>query len=489
MFRHIPPFVKILPLVVVGILLWQVAKIAAWITAVGGVVMLVCALVWRKRVVGDIYIAASIVFAAMTMSAIRETPQIEDTTQTRTYEATLTSLPTPRGGWQEFQARLIPLGANEQKPLRALVRIDTALMADVGTVGLLTARPYPMPEGSYGRLMHRRGFSATCYASSKEDWQPSGEHNSLTIEARKAQRSLGEKIDLLGLAPNDGAVSKAMTVGQRSEIGAELRSAYSRSGCAHLLAISGLHVGIVASIVWFLLWPLPLLGRRGHILRNLIAMATMIAYAVITGLSPSVVRATVMFCTLQATLAYGAPRTATNTLSGALAIMLLLNPNNLFDISFQLSAVAVMGIAVGFEPLMAWVRSGSRVLNGLWGMVIVAACSAVATLPLVAYTFGTVSLVGIIISPIVVALAEIVVLGSLVWSLLPIAPLAPIFKAVVGGSVGLQNSIIEAVGAQRWVATEIDIKGWVVVVCYLAVAALTVWSQTKKESKEWRLRA
>lgn len=485
--RTIPPFVKVLPLVVVGILLWQVVRTATAVTAIGAVLCLLLAVLWRKERVSDLYMAVAIVLVAATTCSLRTTHTATIPYNTAIEaQATIVSLPTTSARWQQCRAKVVPQ-SGDIEPFVALLGIDTALVAEVGMVSRLVTVPRPLPDNSYGHLMTRRGISARCYASTPDDWQPTALSHSPTIAARRAQEGLLDRFDALGISGNEAAVCKAMAFGYRGQMSSELRSAYSRSGCAHLLAISGLHVGIVAALVWMLLWPLPLLWCRGHIVRNLMAMVAMVVYAILTGLAPSVVRATIMFCTVQASLAWGTTRTATNTLAGALAVMLVANPNNLFDISFQLSAVAVVGIAIGFQPLMQRLRCRWEVVNTVWALIVVALCSTLATLPIVAHTFGTVSLMGVVLSPVVIALSHIVVLGSIVWSIAPIAPLAGAVRWIIGGAAEVQNSLVGSVSQLDWAAIEVRPEGWVVALCYLLMAAVVIVSETIKEKKEWKI--
>ncbi|MFQ7503233.1 MAG: ComEC/Rec2 family competence protein, partial [Alistipes finegoldii] len=144
--------------------------------------------------------------------------------------------------------------------------------------------------------------------------------------------------------PGDaGAVCRAMVTGDRSGITQELRTVYSRSGLSHLLAVSGLHTGIVFALVNLMLWWLPLL-HRGHLVRNLLATVCIWLFVAAAGFSPSAVRAAVMCTMLQFALASASEYVALNALAAAGFGMLLWNPAWLGDISFQLSFIAVAAI-------------------------------------------------------------------------------------------------------------------------------------------------
>lgn len=484
--RHLPPFLKILPLIIAGILLGGAVDIRAWMVAVGAAIFSLLGYILRHKWAGDIYVALSIILWALCATEVREPQPNSIANQNSDYSATIVTEPYTVGRWQRCDAevRESKLGGN-----KILLRADTALTIRLGERGTLSGRVRPLPENSYGKLMHRRGYVGTLYLTSAHDWSVDGEAHTPTIGARKIQRALLERIDLLGLERDESAIVKAMLLGWRGEISSELRGDYSRAGASHLLAISGLHVGIVAMLVWWLCWLLPIAGRRGHIVRNIVASLVMILYAVVTGLSPSVVRATLMFVVAQGTLAYGTTRSSLNALCGTLAVMLLVNPNNLYDISFTLSAVAVVGIAIGFGPAMEFLGSkGShRAVQALLGVVIVGICSTVATLPLVAHTFGMVSLVGIFLNPIVILTAEIIVLAGFIWVSLPLGALAPTMGWIIGGAAKVQNAVVEYASSLPYSALEVELPEWVVAVGYLMMGVGVLIAVLWKDRKQWRV--
>lgn len=482
--RNIAPFIKLLPFVILGILLGQVVTIRTWVVAIGAVLCTFMGYRLRSRWHGSLYTAVAVMLWALTTTSLRAPETITPTSTPQEFTATITSHPTLSGRWQRCDGEILIEGESK----KILLNIDTASYAVIGQRGTLYGYLNALPEGSYGDLMSRRGYVGQVWATQKGDWVATDEATSPTIATRRLQQSLVERIERLGLGEKEEAVVEAMLLGWRGGITREMREDYSRAGASHLLAISGLHVGIVAMLVWWLCWLLPLTSPRGHLTRNLIAIGVMLLYATITGLSPSVVRATLMFCTAQVALLYGSSKSALNLLAGAVTVMLLVNPNNLFDISFQLSVVAVVGIAIGFKPMMSVLgEGGSGWLRTLKGVVVVGLCSTIATLPLVAHTFGTVSLVGIFLNPIVILTAEIIVLMGFIWVTLPLDFLAPLFRSLIGGAAELQNGVAEVASSLRWSAAEVNLPGWMVVVCYLLMAAGVVVAMIWKEKKEWKI--
>lgn len=144
-----------------------------------------------------------------------------------------------------------------------------------------TVRPFRQGSESYRKLMRRRGVAGTLWLAHDNllERLPSGER---TLHLRASER-----LARLPLTGDAAAVVRAMTAGDRSGLTPKLRTAYSRSGLSHLLAVSGLHTGIVFVLINLLLWWLPLL-RRGHLLRNLLADAYLIGLAATLGTAPLV---------------------------------------------------------------------------------------------------------------------------------------------------------------------------------------------------------
>ncbi|MBO5661199.1 MAG: ComEC/Rec2 family competence protein [Tidjanibacter sp.] len=482
MMRNTPPFMKILPLVVVGILLGGRLSVAPlWLVAIAAG-LTIGALCIRHKGIGEWYMVAAIVLWASAITVIRAPHSAERPSAPTEHHLTITTTPYTEGRWQRCEASL---GGSMGDKI--LLRADTLVEISLGQNGSAWGYLNPLPEGSYGSLMARRGFLGTLYITSPSDWNPTGQAHTLGVAARRVQHLLATRIDSLHLGADESAVVKAMLLGERSGISSTLRQSYSRTGASHLLAISGLHVGIVAMVVWWLCWLLPLTGRHGHIVRNILSLLVMVLYAFITGLSPSVVRATAMFMIAQMALAYGTKISSLNIISAAATMMLLVNPNNLYDISFQLSVVAVAGIMAGYSPMMEFLGpTKHRWLRALWSVVVIGLCSTLATLPIVAHTFGVVSIVGIVLNPLVIVSAQIIVMCGLIWVTLPLGFLEPLARVLIGGAAQLQNLVVSHTASLPWVAVDVAPPAWLMALIYGAMATLLMVAATRKDTKEWK---
>lgn len=340
-----------------------------------------------------------------------------------------------------------------------------------------TVRPFRQGSESYRKLMRRRGVAGTLWLA----------HDNLLERLPVGERTLhlraSERLARLPLTGDAAAVVRAMTAGDRSGLTPELRTAYSRSGLSHLLAVSGLHTGIVFVLINLLLWWLPLL-RRGHLLRNLLAAAAVWCFVAAAGFPPSAVRAAVMCTLLQAALASASEYVALNALAAAAFGMLLWNPAWIGDVSFQLSFAAVAAILAWGVPLCRRCHTRWRAVNLLADAYLIGLAATLGTAPLVSHLFGIVPLAGLLINPAAIALATVVVFGGALWLLLPLAPLAAPLAWAVGTAAEGINTLARLVAALPGGAAEYTLGSLPTAGIYLLLAAgtLAAWCREPKKN-------
>ena len=222
--------------------------------------------------------------------------------------------------------------------------------------------------------------------------------------AGKIRQTVAQLIDH-SVSGESRQVLKALVIGDRTGISPSLREIFNRTGIGHLLAISGLHIGIVASVVFFLFkWLLSysrfLLDRgwTGKI-AAILTFIPVFSYGVVAGMSPSTQRAIVMVAVFLLAYLAGKIQDAFNTLALAGVVILAVYPPAVFSISFQLSFTAVAFIILGISRPWPTNRSkaGPRfpIMKKAGSLMAVTALATLGTLPLVMQTFNEVSLIGI----------------------------------------------------------------------------------------------
>jgi len=189
-----------------------------------------------------------------------------------------------------------------------------------------------------------------------------------------------------GFKNDELGVINALLLGQRQNISEELRQNYVNAGAVHILAVSGLHVGIILLILAFLLKPLKYL-RYGNFLSALGIVILLWVFALIAGLSPSVVRAVTMFTAITIGMYSNRISSIYNTLVISMFFLLLINPYYLFDVGFQLSYLAVFSI-VWIQPKIynLWIPK-FWLFNKTWQLFTVSVAAQIGVLPLSLYYF------------------------------------------------------------------------------------------------------
>ncbi|MEB3100732.1 ComEC/Rec2 family competence protein [Ferviditalea candida] len=209
---------------------------------------------------------------------------------------------------------------------------------------------------------------------------------------------------LIGLYPESSAgLMESLLIGYREDLDPEQFRSFSNLGLTHLLAISGLHVGVVlGAILGLLKWM-----RITKETRLLIGILIIPVFIVLTGASPSVTRAGIMAAIALYAVRRNLLKDGLNVLSIAALLMLLWNPYFLFDISFQLSFIVTVGLIVGMPKLFAVLPIPGRKLKGLLTVTLVA---QVVSFPLTIYYFNQFSLLSLIANLLIVPLYSLVVL-------------------------------------------------------------------------------
>jgi len=362
----------------------------------------------------------------------------------------------PRG--LHIQGRLLAVYGIETSvpPLRLMAYIEKDSTSAVrgGDILWIIGKPRPVrdnpnPEAfNYAGFLRRRGITHEVYGR-KGEWcraSPTALPGWQSFLFFSRQYSL----DRLREALPDSvpySIAAALVIGNRESLQAEVRDVFSKTGAMHVLAVSGLHVGMVAWCLTWILLKLPGTGQGWALVRVLVQSAGVWAYVLICGAGPSVVRAGLMFSWYLAGKTLGRPGNIWNAWFGTAFLLLLYEPQWLFDIGFQLSYLAVGGIVL-VEPLIAKAIAPSwRVVAYFWQLTSVGLAAQLATGPLSVYYFHQFPL-GFLLSGWVA-----VPLGAVVQALgMAVGLLGEIPFLSDGLGILLRLSIAAMYGALEWIA-------------------------------------
>lgn len=207
-------------------------------------------------------------------------------------------------------------------------------------------------------------------------------------------------------------IAMALLVGVKDYLDQDMKKAYATAGATHVLAVSGLHVGIIYVFISFLMGKIQN-NRRGRYLFMVIAIAVIWLYALVTGLSASVFRAACMFSILSIADATSNRRNIFNSLGIAAFTLLLVNPQYLFQVGFQLSFLAVLGIVYLFPKIYGLIKVNNYVLDKVWGVSSVSLAAQISTAPLSLFYFHQFPTYFLISNLIVIPAAFVILLVGL----------------------------------------------------------------------------
>lgn len=185
---------------------------------------------------------------------------------------------------------------------------------------------------------------------------------------------------------NETGVAEALLYGYDKDIDAETKQAYSNTGTLHVLAVSGMHVGIIYMVLGMLLVPFNKL-KKGKVVKQLIILISLWAYSFLCGMSPSILRATVMFSFIIVAGLMEERSNVYNTLAASVFVLLCFDPNLILNVGFQLSYLAVLGILF-FQPFVAsWYTAPNWFVHQVWEVTAVSLAAQVITFPISLFYF------------------------------------------------------------------------------------------------------
>lgn len=254
----------------------------------------------------------------------------------------------------------------------------------------------------YQSFMNNKGIEFTCFPKLI---------NKLKSEATALDTWREEyllAIQDLNVNDNSHAILQAMLAGDKSDLG-NLTEVFRRTGASHVLAISGLHVGIIALIVNFLCSFLP---KKLNALKAMILCTSVWIFCLLSGCFPSTIRACIMVSAYSVSILINRRSFGLNICFFAAIIMLIINPNQLFEIGFQFSFLALFGIMIFFERFSKiFIFRGIK--QKIWQMSVMSFTAQIFILPLSLYYFHTFPVYFLPASIVAVPMTFLIVCGGI----------------------------------------------------------------------------
>ncbi|MBO3115734.1 ComEC family competence protein [Winogradskyella sp. DF17] len=386
------------------------------------------------------------------------------------------------------------LSINKQKVIGNLLinmrKDSTSNNLDVDTVIFTSAQVSPIQgplnpyQFDYSKYLELQNIYHQLYLADSAIKTLSTEKTSIYGYADALRKTINTELKKAGFKPDTMGIINAMLLGQRQDIDKTIYNNYINAGTIHILAVSGLHVGIILIILNTLFKPL-LFIRYGYVIEPILIVFLLWLFAIVAGLSPSVTRAVAMFSIISIAMHLKRPTNIYNTLAISAFLILLFKPSFLFQVGFQMSYLAVLGI-VSIQPIFyKMLRSKYWIFNKMWQIFTVTLAAQIGVLPISLFYFhqfpGLFFVSNLVVIPflgLVLGLGLLVIVLSLLNAL-------PIIL-VMGYS-----TIIESLNAFiGWVATfeallfrDIPFNIFQVVGCYIIVVAILQFYKTK--SAKW----
>lgn len=328
----------------------------------------------------------------------------------------------------------------------------------------------------YGQYLQRQGISGTAIVYSgywRKLLQPSTP--TFKMQALMLREQIVKKFRTWSLEDDVLAIISALTVGDKSKLTREIKATYNAAGVSHILALSGLHIGILSMILSWLFYPL----RRvcgGKWIAGFLIVGLLWGFAFLSGLSPSVIRAVTMFSAYVVASIFSEDRfSGFSALTLTAFIMLIYQPMYLFDVGFQLSFMAVFSIFLFYPLIDSLFVVRNKIVAYLWNIISLSLAAQLATLPLILYYFGTFPVYFLLSNLVVAPIAVFILSATLLALALGVFPVAANF--VVQGLDFAVRTLNEVMGQiQHWSGAQITSaylsvwQAWL-----LAVAIVTLW--------------
>ena len=344
--------------------------------------------------------------------------------------------------WKDRRSKSLQIGEG----VRGVMRLDSLTNGQLYShKGSTSSSFHRKSSFDYKKYLLRHNFVATTFLYSDSWRRQVVSLRSLSYIKRTRLAALIYRRKLLDIfrshdiLQHDFAVIAAMTLGDKSQLSQETKDLFSATGASHVLALSGLHLGIVYGLLSMLYR-----GRRYRWLFEIIVLIAIWSYTVMVGMSPSVVRSASMLTVYSVMGLLYRDKMSFNVISLAAIVMLIVSPSDLFDVGFQLSYTAVLAIILLYNPLCKLIpHFRFKLVDGLLKMLIVSLSAQIGTSPLVAYYFGIIPCYSILSSLVVIPAATIIIYVAMMMIVFSFWTAAGNLCAeILSGVVGFMSSAL-----------------------------------------------
>ena len=239
-------------------------------------------------------------------------------------------------------------------------------------------------------------------------------------------------------------LAEALLIGYKDDLDKTLVQSYSNTGVVHVIAISGLHLGL---IYWLLAWLFkPLHKRKVRWLRPILILIGLWLFSLLAGAQPSVLRSAVMFTCIVLGDSFERKSSIFNTLALSATLLLCINPYWLWDVGFQLSYAAVLSIVIFMQPIYHWFYIKNKALDFIWKLNAVTIAAQILTIPIAIYHFHQFPTNFLLTNFLAVPLSSFILLAEILLCIISFIPLvAVLIGKIISWLIWIMNSYIERI--------------------------------------------
>jgi competence protein ComEC len=326
-------------------------------------------------------------------------------------------------------------------------------------------------------ITHQVYLSAGDYVSLKEK-----KENRVTVFINKIKKNVLAIVRTYIPGEKEKGLAEALLIGYKDDLDKTLIQSYSNTGVVHIIAISGLHLGL---IYWLLVQLLKPLERRKHTrwLSTVIIITGLWLFSILAGAQPSVLRAAVMFTCIAVGNSIGRKSSIFNSLAASAFFLLCYNPYWLWDVGFQLSYAAVLSIVIYMQAIYNLLYFKNRILDFLWKMNAVTIAAQLLTVPISIYHFHQFPDYFLLTNFIAVPLSSLILLGEILLCIVSFIPvLAAMIGKMISAMIWFMNTWVERVEAlpfSLWDGLQISIIQAILLLVF--IGCLSYWLLEKQK--------
>jgi competence protein ComEC len=326
-------------------------------------------------------------------------------------------------------------------------------------------------EFDYKSFMASKGIRYYAFTGKKNlIAHASPEHRKLKYKALIIRERIIKMYEERGISGERLALVSAITLGQKNLLDPEMKQIFINAGIMHIMAVSGLHAVILSLFIFKMLF---FLKGRLNILRVVITIVLLWAFAFVTGLSPSVLRATLMFSFFQAGNLMNRKVNGINSVLASAFVLIIIRPSVITDAGFLLSYAAVIYIIGFYQDLYNKIQFKRWLPDKIWQSVVVTIVAQAGTLPLTIMLFNRFPVYFIITNVIIVPLSSLlIILGCLVPLTYPLVAVSEFLASILDRLTGLTEFLTSTAASLPY--STIDKIGMIPAECILLTVALAL---------------